>query len=63
MNWITPSEKDAVNPALEKRLRGDANQLSPGVGFESQTKSLRRTRDPLLPRLLSGHVELKTEAA
>ena len=54
MNWIAPSEKDADNPALEKRLRGDANQLSSGVGFEPQIQNLRRTRD-----LLSGQVNLK----
>ena len=29
----------------------------------SQIRNLRRTRDLLLPRLLSGQVELETEAA
>ena len=31
--------------------------------FPRQFQILRRTRDLLLPRLLSGQVELKTEAA
>jgi type I restriction enzyme S subunit len=31
--------------------------------LENQMENLRRTRDLLLPRLLSGQVELKTEAA
>jgi type I restriction enzyme, S subunit len=31
--------------------------------FQLQIQNLRRTRDLLLPRLLSGQVELKTEAA
>ena len=30
---------------------------------QRQIQNLRRTRDLLLPRLLSGQVELKTEAA
>ena len=29
----------------------------------AQHKNLRQTHDPLLPRVLSGQVELKTEAA
>ena len=31
--------------------------------MQRQIQNLRRTRDLLLPRLLSGQVELKTEAA
>ena len=31
--------------------------------MQRQIQILRRTRDLLLPRLLSGQVELKTEAA
>jgi type I restriction enzyme S subunit len=31
--------------------------------LQRQVQNLRRTRDLLLPRLLSGQVELKTEAA
>jgi type I restriction enzyme S subunit len=32
------------------------------IGLKRQIRNLRRTRDLLLPRLLSGQVELKTEA-
>ena len=31
--------------------------------LQRQIQNFRRTRDLLLPRLLSGQVELKTEAA
>jgi len=31
--------------------------------LQRQIQNLRRTRDLLLPRLLSGQVELKTQAA
>jgi hypothetical protein len=31
--------------------------------MQRQTQNLRQTRDLLLPHLLSGQVELKTEAA
>ncbi|MEY2428186.1 MAG: hypothetical protein QOJ40_1071 [Verrucomicrobiota bacterium] len=57
MQWIVPSEKDAANDTLEKRLRSAADQL------RAEVQNLRRTRDLLLPRLLSGQVELKSEAA
>ena len=33
------------------------------LALQNQIANLRRTRDLLLPRLLSGQVELKTEAA
>ena len=44
---------------------GGADQLSNAMLYRQTTltKHLRRTRDLLLPRLLSGQVELKTEAA
>ena len=54
---IAPTEKDTDNAALEKRRRDVADQ------FYSIIQNLRRTRDLLLPRLLSGQVEFETEAA
>jgi type I restriction enzyme S subunit len=33
------------------------------IALKCQVQNLRRTRDLLLPRLLSGQMELKTEAA
>ncbi len=53
MHWIATSEKDTDNAALEKRLWGAADQ------FRAKIQNRRRTRDLLLPRLLSGQVNLK----
>ena len=68
MIWIAPSEKDHDNAALEKRLWDAADQFRANSGTilgiiylrftEEQIQNLRRTRDLLLPRLLSGQVEL-----
>jgi hypothetical protein len=87
MQWIAPSEKDAANAALEKRLWDAADPfrtktcrrmkvikppvkliaefsrivdpLFDGVNMlKRQIQNLRRTRDLLLPRLLSGQIEL-----
>ena len=51
MIWIAQSEKDADTAALEKRLWDAADQFRANSG---------RTRDLLLPRLLSGQVSLNT---
>jgi type I restriction enzyme R subunit len=49
---------------LASRLRGAFERLNPALPPEAITaQNFRRTRDLLLPRLLSGQVELKTEAA
>jgi len=56
MHWIAPSEKDAANDTLEKRLWAAAEQANTR---HRQTANLRRTRDLLLPRLLSGEVNLR----
>ena len=53
MHWIATSEKDTDNAALEERLWDAADR------FRAKIQNLRRTRDLLLPRLLSGQVELK----
>ena len=52
MHWIAPKEKDTDNAALEKHRRDAADQ------FQSIIQTFRRTHDPLLPRLLSGQVNL-----
>ena len=59
LDWIAPSEKDTDNAALEKRLWDAADQFRANSGLkpqEGQLHNLRRTRDLLLPRLLSGQV-------
>lgn len=46
------------------RFYNDAAPTALNQGsLQRQIQNLRRTRDQLLPRLLSGRVELKTEAA
>lgn len=40
MHWIAPSEKDAANDTLEKRLWGAADQLRANSGLTSQQYSL-----------------------
>ncbi len=55
-----------VVPASEHLAAFDrfcASTLNQMDVLSSQIQNLRRTRDLLLPRLLSGQVELKTEAA
>ena len=39
MSWIAPSEKDAANGALEKRLWAAANQLWAGAGLKQSEYS------------------------
>jgi type I restriction enzyme M protein len=39
MHWIAPSEKDADNAALEKRLWATADQLRANSGLKSQEYS------------------------
>lgn len=58
MIWIAPSEKDTANATLEKRLwdADDAHASKP-----EPIQNLRWTRDLLLPRLLSGQVELSAD--
>ncbi|MCX6930861.1 MAG: hypothetical protein NT154_47810, partial [Verrucomicrobia bacterium] len=69
MIWIAPSEKDTATNTLEKRLWDAADQLRANSGLISlrlaevntvakQIRNLRRRRDLLLPRLLSGQVTL-----
>jgi hypothetical protein len=52
MHWIATSEKDTDNDTLEKCL-GDADDQ-----FRAKILDLHRTRDLLLPRLLSGNCVL-----
>ena len=52
MKWIAPSEKDAANDTPKKRLWAAANPLRVKI------QNLRRPRDLLLPRLLSGLANL-----
>ncbi len=59
MIWVDPSVKGAGNAALEKRL-WDAAQFRANSGFKFQFTSLHQNRDLLLPRLLSGQVNLTT---
>jgi hypothetical protein len=54
MHWIAPKEKDADNATPEKRHRAVADQ------FQSIIQNLRRTRNLMLPRLLAGQVNLRT---
>ena len=58
MHWVAPSEKNTDNSALEKPLWDAADATSP-IAEQIHTlhrpiPNLRRTRDLLLPRLLSG---------
>ena len=69
MQWIAPSEKDATNDTLEKRLWAAADQLRANSGpnylrfadlnLLRQNANPRRTRDLLLPRMLSGQVNIE----
>lgn len=60
MIWIAPTEKDSAAASLEKRLWDSA---APSLRFiyklHLQIQNLRRTQDLLLPRLLSGQVNLE----
>jgi hypothetical protein len=78
MIWIASSEKDTDNAALEKRLWDAADQFRANSGLKPQARfadivaqqqalniqiqNLRRTRDLLLPRLLSGRLNLGVSA-
>ena len=50
MLWIAPTGNYAADDILEERLRA--------AGRQSQIQHFHRTRDLLLPRLLSGQVKL-----
>jgi type I restriction enzyme S subunit len=63
MLWVAPSEKDTDNAALGKRLWDFEPIHMVLAALTKQIQNLRRTRDLLLPRLLSGQVELKAEEA
>jgi hypothetical protein len=69
MIWIAPSEKDTAVDTLRRRLWDTADQFHANsrlislrlAGVNTLTKqiqNLRRRRDLLLPRLLSGRVTL-----
>lgn len=68
VHWIAPTEKDALSETLDKRLWDAVDQFRANSGRkplrlhqlkpERQIQNLRRTRDRLLPRLLSGQAEL-----
>ncbi len=61
MHWTAPSEKDSHTDSLENRVTTlAAAALGRTATPEAQFQNLRRTRDLLLPRLLSGQVELET---
>jgi hypothetical protein len=67
MHWIAASRKDAANREVRCLRRKvlpvrQSRRLCRVVAIR-QIQNLRRTRDLLLPRLLSGQVELKTGAA
>ena len=65
-HWPEFAAKSLVVPTAEvcQRFGEFAAPLSRQIlKLERQIQNLRRTRDLLLPRLLSGQVELKTEAA
>jgi hypothetical protein len=62
MIWIALSEKDTATDALEQRLWDATDRLRANSGLkpqERQIQNLRRTRDLLLPRLLSGGLALE----
>ncbi len=56
MLWVAPSEKDRATDLLEKQLWDAADQRHT---LQHKIQNLRRTRDLLLPRLLSGQVDIK----
>jgi hypothetical protein len=73
MIWIAPSEKNTATDMLEKRLwdaagkfRADPSpilsltclRLADAINLAKRIQNLRRTRDLLLPRLLSEQVNL-----
>jgi type I restriction enzyme, S subunit len=49
MHWVAPAEKDTAN----------AQMADQALALQRQIQNLRRTRDLMLPRLLSGQVNLK----
>ncbi len=56
MHWIAPSESDTATDTLEIRLCAATEQVLP---LQRRIQHLRRTRDLLLQRLLSGQVVRK----
>ncbi len=64
MHCVAPSEKDSRTDSLENRVTTiAAAALGRIATLEAQIQNLRRTRDLLLPRLLSGQVELASVSA
>jgi hypothetical protein len=57
MHWIAPSEKDAANETLEKRLRAAADQLRANSGLTSQQYSL-----PVLGLIFPRFAEVRFNA-
>jgi hypothetical protein len=60
MTWIAPTDKETDKAAFEICL---LDATSARASEQDYIQNLRWTRDLLLPRLLSGQVELKTEPA
>ncbi len=59
MHWTAPSEKDSHTDTLENRVTTfAAAALGRIATLEAQIQNIRRTRDLLPPRLLSGRVNL-----
>ena len=56
MIWIAPSEKDTDNAAPEKT---ESAKFEQARALDSPIQNLRRTRDLLLPRLVSGQVKFE----
>lgn len=57
MQWIAPSEKDADNAALEKRLWDAANQLWAGAGLKQSEYS-----EPVLGLIFLRFAEVRFSA-
>ena len=57
MIWIAPSKKDTAAAALEKRRRDSVGRT---LALQRKIQNFRRTLDLLLPRLLSGQINLRT---
>ena len=60
MHWTAPSEKDSHTDSLQNRVTTiAAAALGRIATLEAQIQKIRRTRDLLLPLLLSGQANLK----
>ncbi len=64
MHWIAPSEEGSRTDSLENRVTTfAAAALGRIATLEAQVHCFRRTRDLLLPRLLSSQSELASASA